>query len=538
MFQFYADKNTLQVRKTEPITEGGVDVLQARFEFSPEWDGMSRTAVFKAGSVSISVALDANGECTIPWEVLKEPNILLMAGVYGNDGGCKFQATQWACLGVVRKGAKAGKNAKAAPTPELWVQELAAKGDELALEGWNLQLRSNGKALVTVPLPEIHGPKGDKGEPGPMGPKGDSGETGKQGPQGERGDPGPAGAKGDAGPQGPPGERGPQGERGDTGPVGPNGKTGPEGPQGPPGEQGLQGEKGDPGERGPQGEKGEPGPAGAVGPMGPQGIQGPQGVEGPRGYPASVNGISPDSTGNIILTPAVIGAASSSNLLDNWCFKDPVNQRGQTEYSGANYSIDRWKGTANISIEVSNDGITLSIPANTSNYNQLVQILPDHLWTGCPYTVSMLYTSTVPIGIFLQSDGGIHTSIDKYFPASETVALASGTAVISGFHTDINYFRINLGKAAGTARVIAAKLELGSQQTLAHQDANGNWALNGPPPDKTLELLKCQRYFQVFSEESLRPAKAIDFRPVMAKEPTLGTIEINGTTYYSASAEL
>ena len=44
--------------------------------------------------------------------------------------------------------------------------------------------------------------------------------------------------------------------------------------------------------------------------------------------------------------------------------------------------------------------------------------------------------------------------------------------------------------------LLAAKLELGSQQTLAHQDASGNWVLNDPPPDKTLELLKCQRYFK------------------------------------------
>lgn len=42
--------------------------------------------------------------------------------------------------------------------------------------------------------------------------------------------------------------------------------------------------------------------------------------------------------------------------------------------------------------------------------------------------------------------------------------------------------------------LIAAKLELGDHQTLAHQDASGNWVLNDPPPDKALELLKCQRY--------------------------------------------
>ena len=45
------------------------------------------------------------------------------------------------------------------------------------------------------------------------------------------------------------------------------------------------------------------------------------------------------------------------------------------------------------------------------------------------------------------------------------------------------------------AIVIAAKLELGPVQTLAHKDAFGNWVLNDPPPDKALELAKCQRYY-------------------------------------------
>ena len=49
-----------------------------------------------------------------------------------------------------------------------------------------------------------------------------------------------------------------------------------------------------------------------------------------------------------------------------------------------------------------------------------------------------------------------------------------------------------------TITIQAAKLELGTVQTLAHQDDFGNWVLNDPPPDKTLELLKCQRYQVVY----------------------------------------
>lgn len=43
--------------------------------------------------------------------------------------------------------------------------------------------------------------------------------------------------------------------------------------------------------------------------------------------------------------------------------------------------------------------------------------------------------------------------------------------------------------------LLASKLELGPRQTLAHKDADGNWVLNDPPPDKATELAKCRRYY-------------------------------------------
>ena len=106
---------------------------------------------------------------------------------------------------------------------------------------------------------------------------------------------------------------------------------------------------GDPGAPGPQGPPGPMGPQGDVGPAGPRGLQGeigpqgPQGKQGPRGYPASVNGIDPDSEGNIVLTPPDIGAASNQNLLINWDFRKPVNRNGMSQYTGNIYAIDKWK---------------------------------------------------------------------------------------------------------------------------------------------------------------------------------------------------
>ena len=49
------------------------------------------------------------------------------------------------------------------------------------------------------------------------------------------------------------------------------------------------------------------------------------------------------------------------NLLDNSNFTNPVNQRGQTSYSGAVYGIDRWKGiTSALTVTLDTNGVTIS----------------------------------------------------------------------------------------------------------------------------------------------------------------------------------
>ena len=60
--------------------------------------------------------------------------------------------------------------------------------------------------------------------------------------------------------------------------------------------------------------------------------------------------------------------------------------------------------------------------------------------------------------------------------------------------TDAPYIR---PLAGSTVKAIAAKLELGTVQTLAHKEGD-TWVLNDPPPDPALELAKCQRYQVVY----------------------------------------
>ena len=89
-------------------------------------------------------------------------------------------------------------------------------------------------------------------------------------------------------------------------------------------------------------------------------------------------------------------------------------------------------------------------------------------------------------------------------------------------------------------QIQAVKLELGSEQTLAHNEGteeNPVWVLN-EIPDYGEELRKCQRYYQLFRTESLRPTYGEDCRPTMATEqPTKGTLTKDGVTYYTLSSE-
>lgn len=115
MFVLDADKNQLAVREKEPVTSGSVNVYRVRFRFSPDWDGLTRTAVFMSGCSPWHVPLDAAGECDVPWEALAEPGCYLMAGVYGKRGEDLILPTVWANLGLVLEGVILGQRAKPPP---------------------------------------------------------------------------------------------------------------------------------------------------------------------------------------------------------------------------------------------------------------------------------------------------------------------------------------------------------------------------------------------------------------------------------------
>lgn len=147
MFVLYANKNQLAVRRRETVVSGSINANTVQFQFSSDWDGLTRTAVFRAGAEFRAVALDESGRCTVPGEVLRMPWVRLMAGVCGKRGEEEILPTIWADLGTVRTGASAVPQG-----PEPWEQALEQKGDTLGYtETGALGLYAGEKLLSSVP---------------------------------------------------------------------------------------------------------------------------------------------------------------------------------------------------------------------------------------------------------------------------------------------------------------------------------------------------------------------------------------------------
>lgn len=232
----------ITVAQNELLTTGMVQAVPVRFRFSPQWAALDRTAVFTAGTVSVSCLLGEDNQCFIPWECLTRAGEYLRVGVYGTRGEKMVLPTVSCLLGPICTGTQPEENTPTEATPTL-VQSLLTKAE--AAVSVADALRTDADAGLfngrdgkdgTNGKDGKDGQNGAPGEAGPQGPKGDPGETGSQGPKGDTGETGPQGPKGDTGETGP---QGPKGDTGETGPQGPKGETGETGPQGP---------KGDPGE--------------------------------------------------------------------------------------------------------------------------------------------------------------------------------------------------------------------------------------------------------------------------------------------------
>lgn len=240
------------------------------------------------------------------------------------------------------------------------------------------------------------------------------------------------------------------------------------------------------------------------------------------------------------------GGGINPNLLDNWYFGRPVNQRGGyyipagTKYNtlswteagttdkaypvvgyvgqdplinvngtnyitgkaaqipgycaGGVYTIDRWlSSTHDKTVKIADDHLTIT---DAADYGGFLQRFEYKELLGRTVTFSVLAKRTaagaqvpyitVMIGSGKFEGWGEIVHSDDYQLSSCTVTL-SDTAPSEGY-----FFVDIVGMAGSSIEILAAKLELGDTQTLAHKE-NGVWALN-EIPDYGEQLRRCQRY--------------------------------------------
>ena len=209
-----------------------------------------------------------------------------------------------------------------------------------------------------------------------------------------------------------------------------------------------------------------------------------------------------------------LGTFVRPNLLDNWYFGNPINQRGQTEYTGNGYTVDRWffdTDSGSSALTLTTEGLKFIATASATGIASLKQDID-------PTMLSVFAGKTVTLSILGKTD----ISQQVLFYVNSKVAAAKSSPAVNGVcMTTLTYtFPAVLENAAifvygrsysgaGEGIILAAKLELGPTQTLAHREGD-KWVLN-EVPDYGEQLRRCQRYlvyFTKFTSVSGRAANA------------------------------
>lgn len=228
---------------------------------------------------------------------------------------------------------------------------------------------------------------------------------------------------------------------------------------------------------------------------------------------------------------------TNPNLLDNWFFGRPVNQKdgyfvpqGAIIYSDSSLSESSKIGAAAYAspvVEFTNTYVKLrDVKFPTQYYYAAVSAaVPGYCTVG--YTVDRWKldigeTVTLEDGCICLKKSGTYwgeyfDDFDQFIGMTLTgsVLLSDGTLrtgsfVYNGsvnqaqtfFSSELGFYVMKLSDSktqceinslVDNVKIKAAKLELGDTQTLAHQDSSGNWILN-EIPDFGEQLRRCQRY--------------------------------------------
>lgn len=182
-----------------------------------------------------------------------------------------------------------------------------------------------------------------------------------------------------------------------------------------------------------------------------------------------------------VSTPTPGGYSDQYQITVNGAVKYVVKAHQRRGYTGEGYTIDRWRTHGNATVTIGSDSLAFFASGDAN----IVQPLENALKEDTLLTFSVLNkTGTVYIRIR-------DTEWGDYGVSQRT---GDGVVAVTGTIPKGKIPMVQIYSSQGeNIAVKAAKLELGTQQTLAHQDENGNWVLN-EIPSYAEELAKCQRH--------------------------------------------
>ncbi|MCL2665388.1 MAG: hypothetical protein FWE82_07235, partial [Defluviitaleaceae bacterium] len=87
------------------------------------------------------------------------------------------------------------------------------------------------------------------------------------------------------------------------------------------------------------------------------------------------NGLDAKIDGLDTKIDGLAGRIGGVNLLHNWDFRNPVNQRGLAEYASEGYTVDRWRISGKGKIVIANDGVIFTNTETAANMVEFLQFL-------------------------------------------------------------------------------------------------------------------------------------------------------------------
>ena len=131
MIKVYCNGTHIQCLRRGELNVGMAGA-PVEFDFSSEWDGLAKTAVFRCGGER-DMIIGADGKTTVPHEILTTPGMDVEVGVYAvkEDGTTWPAPTTYCKIGRVGEGADPSGDESYPPTPDVGEQAVAAASKAL-----------------------------------------------------------------------------------------------------------------------------------------------------------------------------------------------------------------------------------------------------------------------------------------------------------------------------------------------------------------------------------------------------------------------